>query len=582
MISQRRVPKEFLRKFLPRELDNHCNLARHPHVVQIYETFSTDEHVYIVMDYCAKGDLLDLINKHIGDNQRGIGEAASRKIFNQLCQALRHIHNNGIVHRDLKCENVLLDENLDVKLTDFGFSCYVPDRGTLLKTTCGSYAYTAPEVIKCKSYDAFKSDTWSIGIILFAMANGRLPFNDAQLSEMDEEMRMQRLKFERTISFDCMILIRKLLQYHPTNRPSVNEILEDSWLTGKKPIPRQVYNKPKWINPYDCKKSEDSDRPGTDIMAEGSARCTSGTTSNRTNIITYTETSPNFDTRTGTVTLSQEAGETVTLKSRVPLKKNIRTVGPSPGHRQPARPNTWPKMSTKATKTTSPEPTKSYSRGITSNKTYDIKKIQQMAELAKQQKQGYSQYQISKSTTSKTVPVWLIQQIMESERNKTADGSETKDVKKSPENLPENKEITGEPEKEVKPAIPVPTCPACSSPDHMTQDKTCTIKQKKSAPSENEQRSPSSARSKTPGSKPSGTNQSSSPVRKQTNKYNQRRPLYKRYQQGCQKVNGAVASPSTPIKKTDVRLSGPNVSEHNEYQKRRVKTATTTSPAIRA
>ncbi|KAJ8312732.1 hypothetical protein KUTeg_010105 [Tegillarca granosa] len=202
VISQRRVPKEFLRKFLPRELDNHCNLARHPHVVQIYETFSTDEHVYIVMDYCAKGDLLDLINKHIGDNQRGIGEAASRKIFNQLCQALRHIHNNGIVHRDLKCENVLLDENLDVKLTDFGFSCYVPDRGTLLKTTCGSYAYTAPEVIKCKSYDAFKSDTWSIGIILFAMANGRLPFNDAQLSEMDEEMRMQRLKFERTISFE--------------------------------------------------------------------------------------------------------------------------------------------------------------------------------------------------------------------------------------------------------------------------------------------------------------------------------------------------------------------------------------------
>lgn len=139
---------------------------------------------------------------------------------------------------------------------------------------------------------------------------------------------------------------------------------------------------------------------------------------------------------------------------------------------------------------------------------------------------------------------------MESERNKAAEGSETKDVKKPSESPPQDKENTGEPDTEVKHVTPAPCCPSCSCPDHMTQGKTGTSEPKKTTSSENGHRSPSPARSKTPGSKPSGTNQSSSTVRKPTNKYTQRRPLYKRYQSGSQKMSGAVASPSTPIKKT--------------------------------
>ncbi|XP_069136547.1 serine/threonine-protein kinase MARK2-like [Argopecten irradians] len=327
IIDKKQVPKDFLMKFMPRELSNHFKNPPHPHIVRLFEHFSTQNHVYMVMDYCCNGDLLDLINKHIGENQKGIGEEPARKVFSQICSAVQHLHSNFIVHRDLKCENILLDNNLDCKITDFGFSCQVRNRDTYLKTSCGSYAYTAPEVIRGKPYDGFRSDIWSLGIILFAMVNGRLPFNDNQLMEMEEEMKMQRLRFERSVSFDCMVLIRKLLQYHPTMRPPLEEVADDPWLTGKKPIPRQV-TRPKWINPYKCQKDSSPDIENLRVEQTSVPR--------RSKPICFKATPKkgHTDPSTRTVTLNKTAGETVTLKSR-------RCTRPTP--KVPLRPNTWPK-----------------------------------------------------------------------------------------------------------------------------------------------------------------------------------------------------------------------------------------------
>ncbi|OWF41153.1 serine/threonine-protein kinase MARK2-like [Mizuhopecten yessoensis] len=327
IIDKKQVPKDFLMKFLPRELANHLKIPSHPNIVRLYEQFSSQNHVYMVMEYCSNGDLLDLINKHIGQNQKGIGEETTRKIFLQICSAVQHLHKHLLVHRDLKCENILLDENMNCKLTDFGFSCKVATTDTHLKTSCGSYAYTAPEVIRAKPYDGFRSDIWSLGIILFAMVNGRLPFNDNQLMEMEEEMKMQRLKFERSVSFDCMVLIRKILQYHPSVRPPLDEVIDDKWLTGNKPIPRQV-TKPKWTNPYKCQEKV---TPDIDIL-----RVDQTSAPRRSKPICF-KASPNkghSNTSTRTVTLNQAAGETVTLKSR---------RVPRPGPKLPLRPNTWPK-----------------------------------------------------------------------------------------------------------------------------------------------------------------------------------------------------------------------------------------------
>ncbi|KAL3856453.1 hypothetical protein ACJMK2_011210, partial [Sinanodonta woodiana] len=321
IVNTKQVPREFAQRFLPREIQNHTPLPPHKNVVRVYENFTTGNRVYVIMEYCERGDLLDLINQKIGENQRGIGEDLARKIFRQMCEGIKHVHSNEIAHRDLKCENILIDHNGDSKITDFGFSCKFNDKSVLLKTSCGSYAYTAPEVIKCKSYNGFKADIWSMGIILFAMLNGRLPFSDVHLAAMEEEMKMQRLCFERTVSFESMMLVRKILQYNSTQRPSLGEIIEDPWITGRKPIPRQL-NKPKWVNPYQGKKDE---------AASQKAICYKTTSADERNLNT-------------TVTIGNGSRETITLRSRSEKhRKNIWTSGPSPYiNAQSRRPCTWP------------------------------------------------------------------------------------------------------------------------------------------------------------------------------------------------------------------------------------------------
>ncbi|XP_050408578.1 uncharacterized protein LOC126823658 [Patella vulgata] len=337
-IQKKIVPQEFLTKFVPRELENHTALPRHENVVRIFEHFSTPDFTYVVMEYMSKGDLLDLINQNISRSERGLGDELSKRFFKQICLGLHHIHGHGVVHRDMKCENILVSENFDVKITDFGFSCQYMDRSILLKTSCGSYAYTSPEVIKNKPYDGICADIWSIGIILCAMINGRLPYNDGQLTEMDDDMRMQRLRFERNVSFDCMVLVRKLLQYRPMLRPALSEILKDPWITGKKPIPRQL-NKPKWTNAYFVNKSNEDGKDSNKLRVDGSNPGNAPLTSPL-----YYRTGTPERTRTTTsgikdaVVLSRGARETIILKSRCQANGYNEI-----NQKTERRPKTWPK-----------------------------------------------------------------------------------------------------------------------------------------------------------------------------------------------------------------------------------------------
>ncbi|KAK3083089.1 hypothetical protein FSP39_013688 [Pinctada imbricata] len=441
VVDKRNVPKEFLRKFLPREVENHSKLPAHQNVCSILDHFNTQNHVYLVMEFCPNGDLLDLINKHIGDNQKGIGEELSKKLFLQVCHALRHVHNASVVHRDIKCENILLDDKSNVKLTDFGFSCPFDEESSLLKTSCGSYAYTAPEVIRSKPYDGFKSDIWSLGIILFAMVNGRLPFNDNQIVDMEEEMKMQRLRFERSVSFDCIVLVRKLLQYNPTQRPTLTDVMNDTWFTGKKPIPRQL-NAPKWTCSTQGKQGPEDRKSVKQEPETKSPR--------KSEPICY-KTSPTkaVTTVTGMVTVNQQAGETVTLKSRG--RPNLRYVGPN-------RPNTWPR-STKETPTSSPESPprpvqKTSQKNTCKNQNYTGPDIRRIAQLLKERVTQHNDKPLVQQTgISKQVPLWLIQKILESESDKIG---ESKDEVKREEHADTKNENSESPK-------PCYACPACSA-----------------------------------------------------------------------------------------------------------------------
>ncbi|XP_070573823.1 serine/threonine-protein kinase MARK2-like [Ptychodera flava] len=237
IISRKDAPSEYIHKFLPREIEAMKSTYRHENLIQLYDTFHSDLRVYLVMEFAAGGDLLEFINNtSMKNGLGGIGEEMSRKMFRQLVLGIAHCHQLNVVHRDLKCENILLDEYNNVKITDFGFAVRVPNhnKSHLLKTFCGSYAYAAPEILNATHYDGKLADVWSLGVILFAMVNGKLPFNDNNLKTLLEQTR-QKLEFKPWITHDCQELVRKLLRVKPLSRLKINDILRHSWMTRGRP-----------------------------------------------------------------------------------------------------------------------------------------------------------------------------------------------------------------------------------------------------------------------------------------------------------------------------------------------------------
>ncbi|NXL61120.1 TSSK1 kinase, partial [Chordeiles acutipennis] len=183
IIDKKKTPRNFLEKFLPREIEALKRL-QHPSIIKTYEIFETSlGKVYIVMELGEKGDLLDYI-KITG----AMKEDVACTKFQQLASAIKHCHDSDFAHRDLKCENILLDEGLNIKLSDFGFSKSLSrdenGKTILSKTFCGSAAYAAPEVLQGIPCDPKISDIWSLGVILYTMVYAFMPFDDSNVRKM--------------------------------------------------------------------------------------------------------------------------------------------------------------------------------------------------------------------------------------------------------------------------------------------------------------------------------------------------------------------------------------------------------------
>eukprot|EP00058_Branchiostoma_floridae_P004288 XP_002589776.1 hypothetical protein BRAFLDRAFT_90449 [Branchiostoma floridae] len=231
-------------------------LLRHPNIVQLLEILETENSYYLVLELCEGGDLME----HICKKHR-LEEAEARRYLRQVVSAVQHLHDAGIIHRDLKVENLLLDENMNVKLIDFGLSNSFRSPGggegstaaEFCVTQCGSPAYAAPELLGHKRYGP-KVDVWSIGVNLYAMLTGNLPFtvDPFNIKALHRKMLTGEMNpLPGGLSLGCRELLRLLLTADPDRRPSLKQVCRNRWLNeGHKGI-LPVMPFPNRVNPDD-------------------------------------------------------------------------------------------------------------------------------------------------------------------------------------------------------------------------------------------------------------------------------------------------------------------------------------------
>ncbi|CAF1050693.1 unnamed protein product [Rotaria sordida] len=205
-----------------REIQN-LRLFRHPHIIKLYQVISTPTDIFMVMEYVSGGELFDYIVK-----KGKLTEAEARPFFQQIISGVDYCHRHMVVHRDLKPENLLLDDASHVKIADFGLSNIMKD-GELLKTSCGSPNYAAPEVVSGELYAGQEVDIWSCGVILYALLTGTLPFDDDNVQILFKKIRSGIFPIPDYLNPSVVDLLQKMLTVDPVRRATIKEIREHEW-----------------------------------------------------------------------------------------------------------------------------------------------------------------------------------------------------------------------------------------------------------------------------------------------------------------------------------------------------------------
>uniref|UniRef100_A0A673CBH2 Maternal embryonic leucine zipper kinase n=1 Tax=Sphaeramia orbicularis TaxID=375764 RepID=A0A673CBH2_9TELE len=228
MVAIKIMNKKDLGDDLPRvkvEIEAMKNLS-HQHVCRLYQVIETSTQIFMVLEYCPGGELFDYI---IAKDR--LSEEETRVFFRQIVSAIAYVHSQGYAHRDLKPENLLIDADHNLKLIDFGL-CARPKGGLgyELMTCCGSPAYAAPELIQGKAYIGSEADVWSMGVLLFALLCGYLPFDDDNCVVLYRKITRGKYDNPHWLSPGSILLLNQMMQVDPKRRLSVRQLLDHPWV----------------------------------------------------------------------------------------------------------------------------------------------------------------------------------------------------------------------------------------------------------------------------------------------------------------------------------------------------------------
>ncbi|KAI9176139.1 hypothetical protein H9P43_006504 [Blastocladiella emersonii ATCC 22665] len=255
-----------------REIAVTASLA-HPNIASLLQVMDTPTAVQLVFQFEPGGDLLEYLVNHArertaqveralrADRERGaapvasatvgagtgsqlrllsdgqlpdelrtgMSESRARHLVAQVAHALEYCHSRGIVHRDLKPDNILINGDGQVQLIDFGFTNILESQHQLMTTFCGSISYSAPEMLAKQPYAGMPADIWSLGVSLFVMVTGYLPFDEGNLVRMYQQMMAGQIDFPSTMSSDLRALIVHMLNPDPLKRATIHEVQSAAW-----------------------------------------------------------------------------------------------------------------------------------------------------------------------------------------------------------------------------------------------------------------------------------------------------------------------------------------------------------------
>ena len=243
-------------------------MVHHEHLVVVKDVFATQKKIFLVLELVEGGELFDKIA-----NEGKLSEARARFYFKQLVNGLLYCHGLGICHRDLKPENLLLDANGNLKISDFGVSTLTvgdaeaegEQRAELLRTTCGTPNYVAPEVLANKGYDGKKADVWSCGVILFVLVAGYLPFEEATMVAIFKKIKHAEFSYPSWFSPELKQLLSKILIPDPEVRLSLLEISRNAWLMKPVDVPPPCITPNSRMQPKDLGEAQQAADSDEDI-----------------------------------------------------------------------------------------------------------------------------------------------------------------------------------------------------------------------------------------------------------------------------------------------------------------------------